>query len=325
MLDLISASALAYEILLMRLFSIVQWHHFAYMVISLALLGYGASGTFLRVPPARKRRLSDGDLLRAGRQFLLFAAEKEKIQKCWIDEPIGHLESSEDETKGWVLKDQLLVLTWASAARAPRTTTFELDGTTAKITSNNQTSCSGCHNQPYGTPGGGTNFAKDSGRARQAPAAAGCSESPGLHSGSDVEGDREGLAELTLDAPREGFAGSPGDGLQRYVAEDDLGARPVFEHQEAFPADDQLHRDGFATHGPGLDPGHGRGREQRDGAREDDLGSVGVAHAQVVDAGPQRSRIEDQLLTGWFRRLREEHEPIAKAGDSIFIFRTPGP
>ena len=39
--------ALAYEILLMRLFSIVQYHHFAYMVISLALLGYGASGTFL--------------------------------------------------------------------------------------------------------------------------------------------------------------------------------------------------------------------------------------------------------------------------------------
>ncbi|HUL11028.1 MAG TPA: SAM-dependent methyltransferase [Methylococcaceae bacterium] len=44
---LISASALAYEILLMRLFSIVQWHHFAYMMISLALLGFGASGTFL--------------------------------------------------------------------------------------------------------------------------------------------------------------------------------------------------------------------------------------------------------------------------------------
>ncbi|CAI8904415.1 spermine/spermidine synthase domain-containing protein [Methylocaldum szegediense] len=43
----ISAAALAYEILLMRLFSIIQWHHFAYMMISLALLGYGASGTFL--------------------------------------------------------------------------------------------------------------------------------------------------------------------------------------------------------------------------------------------------------------------------------------
>ncbi|BBA34725.1 uncharacterized protein sS8_2780 [Methylocaldum marinum] len=45
--SLLSAAALVYEILLMRLFSIIQWHHFAYMMISLALLGYGASGTFL--------------------------------------------------------------------------------------------------------------------------------------------------------------------------------------------------------------------------------------------------------------------------------------
>jgi MFS family permease len=44
---LISAAALAYEILLMRLFSIILWHHFAYMIISLALLGYGASGVLL--------------------------------------------------------------------------------------------------------------------------------------------------------------------------------------------------------------------------------------------------------------------------------------
>jgi hypothetical protein len=44
---LISAAALAYEILLMRLLSIIQWHHFAYMIISLALLGYGVSGTLL--------------------------------------------------------------------------------------------------------------------------------------------------------------------------------------------------------------------------------------------------------------------------------------
>jgi len=46
-LGIISASALAYEILLMRLFSIIQWHHFAYMIISLALLGYGISGTLV--------------------------------------------------------------------------------------------------------------------------------------------------------------------------------------------------------------------------------------------------------------------------------------
>ncbi|MGD8681768.1 MAG: hypothetical protein PVJ33_15465 [Lysobacterales bacterium] len=42
---MISAAALAYEILLMRILSIVQWHHFAWMIISLALLGYGASGS----------------------------------------------------------------------------------------------------------------------------------------------------------------------------------------------------------------------------------------------------------------------------------------
>ncbi len=46
-LALVSAAGLAYEILLMRLFSIIQWHHFAYMILSLALLGFGASGTFL--------------------------------------------------------------------------------------------------------------------------------------------------------------------------------------------------------------------------------------------------------------------------------------
>ncbi|MBT2324302.1 SAM-dependent methyltransferase [Variovorax paradoxus] len=44
---LISAAALAYEIVLMRLFSIILWHHFAYMIISLALLGWGASGAVL--------------------------------------------------------------------------------------------------------------------------------------------------------------------------------------------------------------------------------------------------------------------------------------
>jgi spermidine synthase len=44
---LLSGASLAYEILLMRLLSIIQWHHFAYMIISLALLGYGVSGVFL--------------------------------------------------------------------------------------------------------------------------------------------------------------------------------------------------------------------------------------------------------------------------------------
>ncbi|MCG7897378.1 MAG: SAM-dependent methyltransferase [Candidatus Thiodiazotropha weberae] len=51
-LMLLSASALGYELLLMRLFSIIQWHHFAYLVIALALLGYGISGSLLYLRPA---------------------------------------------------------------------------------------------------------------------------------------------------------------------------------------------------------------------------------------------------------------------------------
>ena len=43
------------------------------------------------------------------------------------------------------------------------------DGTTAKITANNQTSCLGCHNLPNGNPGGGANFSKDSGVGRNSP------------------------------------------------------------------------------------------------------------------------------------------------------------
>lgn len=52
-----SASVLAYEILLMRMFAIGQWHHVAYMVISMALLGYGAAGSllFLFMGPIKKR------------------------------------------------------------------------------------------------------------------------------------------------------------------------------------------------------------------------------------------------------------------------------
>ncbi|WP_119299626.1 polyamine aminopropyltransferase [Dongia deserti] len=45
--SLLSLAAIAYEILLTRLFAITLWHHYVYMIISLALLGYGASGTFL--------------------------------------------------------------------------------------------------------------------------------------------------------------------------------------------------------------------------------------------------------------------------------------
>jgi len=41
------SSLLASEIIWMRLLSYIQWYHFAYMIISIALLGFAASGTFL--------------------------------------------------------------------------------------------------------------------------------------------------------------------------------------------------------------------------------------------------------------------------------------
>ena len=49
----ISMAILAYEICLMRIFSITQWHHFAYMIISIALLGFGASGTLISLCHSR--------------------------------------------------------------------------------------------------------------------------------------------------------------------------------------------------------------------------------------------------------------------------------
>jgi len=46
-IGLVSCSVLAFQLSLMQLLSISQWHHFATLVISVALLGFGASGTYL--------------------------------------------------------------------------------------------------------------------------------------------------------------------------------------------------------------------------------------------------------------------------------------
>ncbi|MCH8300673.1 MAG: hypothetical protein IIC39_09060 [Candidatus Marinimicrobia bacterium] len=42
-----SAAVLSAQVALMRIFSVTQWHHFSYMIISVALLGFGASGAFI--------------------------------------------------------------------------------------------------------------------------------------------------------------------------------------------------------------------------------------------------------------------------------------
>lgn len=55
-LFLLSAATLAFEINLTRLFSVAQFYHFAFMIVSLALLGFGASGSVLALLPRWGRR-----------------------------------------------------------------------------------------------------------------------------------------------------------------------------------------------------------------------------------------------------------------------------
>ncbi len=52
---LLSMAMLAFELTLTRLFALAQFYHFAFMVVSLALLGLGASGSLLSVRPGLGR------------------------------------------------------------------------------------------------------------------------------------------------------------------------------------------------------------------------------------------------------------------------------
>jgi len=52
---LTSAAVITYEIVLMQRLLIERWHHFGYLVISVALLGFGASGTLLALLEKRLR------------------------------------------------------------------------------------------------------------------------------------------------------------------------------------------------------------------------------------------------------------------------------
>jgi hypothetical protein len=58
---LVSASILALQVIFTRIFSIMIWHHFTYLIVGVALLGGGAAGVFLAVRRWRhdviKRRL----------------------------------------------------------------------------------------------------------------------------------------------------------------------------------------------------------------------------------------------------------------------------
>ena len=55
---LVSLSILIYELTLTRIFSIIQWNYLAFMIISIAFLGYGASGTYLTITPSLSKKNS---------------------------------------------------------------------------------------------------------------------------------------------------------------------------------------------------------------------------------------------------------------------------
>jgi hypothetical protein len=55
-LFLLSAATLTFEITLTRLYSVAQFYHFAFMIVSIALLGFGASGTALAIFPTLGRK-----------------------------------------------------------------------------------------------------------------------------------------------------------------------------------------------------------------------------------------------------------------------------
>lgn len=63
---LLSGAILLFELVLVRLFSFLTWHHYAFVVISIALLGFAASGVALQVwpalgqPPRRRAALYSG-------------------------------------------------------------------------------------------------------------------------------------------------------------------------------------------------------------------------------------------------------------------------
>src|SRR3989338_4151253 len=63
---LISASTLVFEISMIRIFSISLWYHLAYMIISIALFGYGVSGTLLVIFPDILKKDLDRILAQCG-------------------------------------------------------------------------------------------------------------------------------------------------------------------------------------------------------------------------------------------------------------------
>ena len=89
---LVSAAVLAFQVVLLRLFAIETFHHFAYMAVGVALLGFGASGTLVVLLRSRVRGREDAlfELSAAafpvallGAAYLAGSLEFEPTQLLW--------------------------------------------------------------------------------------------------------------------------------------------------------------------------------------------------------------------------------------------------
>ncbi|HEX2289212.1 MAG TPA: hypothetical protein VHH53_03235, partial [Pseudonocardiaceae bacterium] len=60
----VAAATLLYEVALTRIFAIAYGYHFAFLAMSLGLLGFGASGTLLGLRPPSRQPLHSGLLAR---------------------------------------------------------------------------------------------------------------------------------------------------------------------------------------------------------------------------------------------------------------------
>jgi hypothetical protein len=87
--SIVSCGALAYQLVLMRLLAVVHWHHFAALVISLALLGYGASGTWIALFPRAGTRGYDTFLPLAAAGFCISAISSTRAA---LDVPFNALD-----------------------------------------------------------------------------------------------------------------------------------------------------------------------------------------------------------------------------------------
>ncbi len=97
-LGLHSAAIIAFQLSLMQLISIVQWHHFAYMIISIAMLGFGASGTLLAL--FREKLLSASGwlvpiLMTASGFFMITAFQVTRLEVFQFDVYLLFVERSQ--------------------------------------------------------------------------------------------------------------------------------------------------------------------------------------------------------------------------------------